>query len=157
MELTMRIVGEDLADIDFGEYSAAEGLSRFFVGIQRGKEVVDVVPVSAGVAVFTAHFSVSPLPDGRTNFLGPYAHGTREARFCYLSWIAEDEVGWKSTFGRVKLHLSPLKWAQVEEAARAGTPIVMRLSLRGKGGKPVFASVPNDAIRWEEEKSSRGR
>jgi len=52
-------------------------------------------------------------------------------------------------FARVKLHLSPLRWVRVEAAARAGTPIVMRLSLLGKGSKPVCASVPVDAIRLE--------
>jgi len=83
MELTIRVVGEDLADIDFGERSAGEGRARLFLGIQRGQEVIDTVPVTAETATFTAHFSVSPLPNGGTNFLGPYAHGTRDARFFY--------------------------------------------------------------------------
>ncbi len=145
----VRIVGEDLADIDFGERSAGEGRSRLFLGIQKGQEAVDTVPATVGSATFTAHFSVSPLPDGGTNFLGPYAHGSRTARFCYLCWLAEDEDGKKSMFSRIKLHLSPLRWARVEAAARAGTPLVMRLSLLGKKGGPVFASIPNDAIHWE--------
>jgi len=149
MELTVSVVGEDLADIDFGERSAGAGRARLFLGIQKGQEVVDTVPVTAGAATFTALFSVSPLPNGGTNFFGPYAHGTRNARFCYLCWMAEDETGEQRMFSRVKLPLSPLRWERVEAAARAGTPIVMRLSLRGKGGKPVYASVPNDAIHWE--------
>jgi len=149
MELMIRIVGEDLADIDFGARSAGEGRSRLFLGIQKGQEVVDMVPVTAGSATFTALFSVSPLPGGRTNFLGPYAHGTRTARFCYLSWLAAGDDGQKSMFSRVKLHLSPLRWARVEAAARAGTPLVMRLSLLGKGGGPVYASVSEDDIHWE--------
>ena len=149
MELMVRIIGEDLADVDFGERGAGEGRSRLFLGIQKGQEVVDTVPVTAGRATFTALFPVSPLPDGGTNFLGPYAHGTRTARFCYLCWLAESEDGKKSMFARIKLHLSPLRWARVEAAARAGTPIVMRLSLLGKRGGPVCASVPDDVIHWE--------
>ena len=148
MELTVRIVGEDLDSIDFGQRSAESGRSRLFLGIQKGQEVIDMVPVTAGSAAFTATFQVSPLPDGGTNFLGPYAHGTRTARFCYLSWLTEDENGHKDMFSRVKLHLCPLKWARVEAAARAGTPIEMRLSLLGKTGGPVCASAPEDAIRW---------
>ncbi len=150
MELRLRIVGEDLAEVDFDERSAVEGRSRIFLGIQKGQEVVDTVPVTTETATFTAYFSVSLLPDGRTNFLGPYAHGTRDARFCYLCWLVEDEAGKQSTFARIKLHLSPLRWGQVEKAARAKTPIVMHLSLLGKGGRPVCASVPDDAIHWEE-------
>ncbi|MBC8135176.1 MAG: hypothetical protein H8F28_04710 [Fibrella sp.] len=150
MELMVRIVGEDLAEVDFGERGTGEGRSCLFLGIQKGQEVVDTVPVTARSATFTAHFPVSPLPDGGTNFLGPYAHGTRTARFCYLSWMVEGEDGQKSMFSRVKLHLSRLRWARVEAAARAGSPIVMRLSLLGKGGGPMCASVPDDAIHWEE-------
>ena len=145
----IRIIGEDLADVDFGERSVGEGRSRLFLGIQKGQEVIDMIPVTAGSATFTALFSVSPLPGGGTNFLGPYAHGTRTERFCYLSWIAEDEDGQKSVFSRIKLHLSSLRWMRVETAARAETPIVMRFSLLGKRGEPVCASVPDDAIHWE--------
>lgn len=149
MELTVRIVVKDMADLDFGERSAGEGRARLFLGIQKGQEAIDTVPVTAGAATFTAQFSVSPLADGATNFLGPYAHGTREARFLYLCWMAEDESGKQSMFSRIKLHLSSLPWERTEAAARAGTPIVMRLSLRGKDGRPVRASVPNDAIHWD--------
>jgi len=39
MELTIRIIGEDLADIDFSERGAGEGRSRLFLGIQKGQEV----------------------------------------------------------------------------------------------------------------------
>lgn len=149
MELTIRIIGENLADVDFGERGAGDKRSRLFLGIQKGQEAIDMAPATDESATFTATFTVSPLPDGGTNFLGPYAHGTRTERFCYLSWIAEGEDGMLGMFSRIKLHLSPLRWARVEAAARAGTPIVMRFSLIGKRGGPAVASVPNDAIQWE--------
>ncbi len=149
MEFTIQIVGEDLAQVDFGERSAGKGRSHLFIGIQKGQEVIETVPATAESATFTASFSVSPLPDGSTNFLGPYAHGTRTARFCYLSWLIEDEDGKRTMFSRIKLHLSPLLWAQVMEAARTKKPLIMRLSLRGKNGGPVCASVPDDAVQWE--------
>ena len=149
MELIVRIVGEDMAEIDFGERNAGEGRPRLFLGIQKGQEVIDIVPVTAGSATFTARFPVSPLPAGGTNFLGPYSHGTRAARFCYLSWLIEGQDGEMSMFSRIKLHLSLLQWARVEAASRAGTPLVIRFSLRGKDGGPVCASVLDDAVRWE--------
>lgn len=149
-ELTVRIIGEDLADIDFGERGAGAGRSRLFLGIQKGQEVINAVPVTEISATFTAHFSVSPLPDGGTNFLGPYAHGTRTARFCYLSWLVEEENGQKSMFSRIKIPLSQLSWAQVEEAVSAGIPVILRFSLLGKRGGPICASVPHDAIHYEK-------
>lgn len=149
MELTIRIIGEDLDKVDFGQYSTSAGQARFLLGIQKGQEVIDAVEADAGTATFTALFTVSPLPEGATNFLGPYAHGTRTARFCYLCWRAEHPNGTVNPFARVKLHLSPLRWERVEAAVQAGTPITMRLSLVGKGGKPVCASVPNESIHWE--------
>jgi hypothetical protein len=149
MELTLRIIAEDLAAIDFGAYSSQEDQSGIFLGIQKDQEVVDTVPVAAGTATFTALLRVSPLSGGGTNCLGPYAHGTREARFCYLSWLSEGGMSHVSSFGRVKVHLSSLRWEKVEAAVQAEKTIVMRFSLLGKGGKPVFASVPSDAIQWE--------
>ncbi|MES2461700.1 MAG: DUF5990 family protein [Armatimonadota bacterium] len=149
MELVVQIIGEDLPAINFGDRGTSENLSRLFIGIQKGNDVVDLVPVTAERAAFTSVFSVSPLPNGRTNFLGPYAHGTRTARFCYLSWLMEGEHGGMSVFSRIKLHLSPLPWARVEAAARAETPIGMRFSLLGKKGGPICASVPEEAIDWE--------
>jgi hypothetical protein len=149
MELTVQIVGEDLARVDFGERGAGLGRSHLFLGIQKGQEVIDLVPVTEASATFTAQFDISPLPGGGTNFLGPYAHGTRTARFCYLSWLAEDEGGNKSMFSRIKIHLSLLRWARVEAAAKAGKPIVARFSLLGKRGGPICASIPDDAIHWD--------
>lgn len=147
MELQIKIVGENVAKVDFGTRSC------ILLGIQKGEEIIDTVEVVAGKspdrATFTAVFAVSPLPDGGTNFLGPYAHGSRAARFCYLCWLEEDKNGTTSRFGRVKLPLSSLRWERVEAAARAETPLVMRFSLAGKNGGPVFASLPVEAIQWE--------
>ena len=106
MELRLDIVGERLTDIDFG----ARDPARVFLGIQKGEEVVDLVPVTADSATFTAQLRVSPLPDGAPNFLGPYAHGPRTARFCYLSWLYDEEDGRMSQFGRTKLPLISLTW-----------------------------------------------
>ncbi len=128
MEFTLKIIAEDLAEIDFSGYGGSARL-----GIQRGKEVVDVVPASIGRAEFTATFRVEQTATGEPNFLGPYAHGTKDARFCYLCWLG----GMNVSFGRVKVHLSGLTWEQVS----ARKPMALRFSLLGKGGKPVFASL----------------
>lgn len=133
-EFTLRIVAEDLDKIDFSSYG-----SRIRLAIQKGKEVEYAVPISAGTAQFEARFRVQPSGEA-VNFLGPYAQGPRDGRFVYLVWLSES-----GSFGRIKLHLSSLRWEQIE----AGKPIAMRLSLLGKGGKPVFATVKNARVSWE--------
>lgn len=152
MELMVRIVGENLAEVDFRWHGnvGKKGRSHFFLGIQKGQEVIDRVGADDGEsATFTALFTVSPLPDGATNFLGPFAQGTRTARFCYLCWLEQEDGQLPHQFARIKLPLSPLRWERVEAAAQAGTPVVVRFSLVGKGGGPVCASIPNESIHWE--------
>jgi hypothetical protein len=150
MELKVDIIGENLAEVDFGPRGAGDGRTRLFLGIQKGDDIVDIVRCDGEQATFPAVFAVSPLPDGATNFLGPYAHGPRAARFCYLCWLAEEAAGQAPVrFARIKLPLGALRWETVEAAARAGTPVGMRFSLVGKGGGPVCASVPNESIQWE--------
>lgn len=153
MELTVQIIGENLEQVRFGEAGkpeTEEDRSRLFLGIQKGQDVVDTVPVTAPEATFTARFEVAELPEGGTNFLGPYAHGKRTERFCYLCWLSEERDGSRRTFSRIKLHLTFLPWERVAAAAIAGTPLVLRFSLVGKGGKPVCASVRQDDIQWED-------
>jgi len=44
-----------------------------YLGIQRGREVVDPVPADRPEATFKAEFRIGRRPGGAPNFLGPYA------------------------------------------------------------------------------------
>ena len=52
-------------------------------------------------------------------------------------------------FGRVKLHLNHLKWADVSKAGARKKPIEVTLELTRDDGKLVYASVRPDAAKWE--------
>src|SRR6185436_5301064 len=104
--------------------------------IQYGNEVIEAVPANRKRVVFKPGFRVAPLPDGKTNFLGPFAKGTQSERFFYLTWVEKREDGHLIMFRRAKIHLSQLPWAEVEKAIHAGKPLSVTLSLTDKRGGP---------------------
>ena len=145
MELKVRVVGEDLPASTFHDGTRLH--ERIRVGLQRGEEMVGAVPIGDGgaSAVFEPTFRVALLPDGRANFLGPYAKGAQAERFFYLVWAGADERGHVSSFRRAKIHLSHLPWDRVEAAARSESPLTVTLSLTDKRGGPRCGSV-RDAV-----------
>jgi hypothetical protein len=158
MELKIKVICEDLPGISFLDVSGGKTLTRdqIHIGIQRGDEVVNAVPANRKRVVFEPEFRVSPLPDGKTNFLGPYAKGTPTERFFYLSWVEKGERGALTMFRRAKIHLTQLRWSQVEEAMRSGRVLSVRLSLRDKRGGPRCGSIRGENVSWQlsEERTS---
>jgi uncharacterized protein DUF5990 len=53
----------------------------------------------------------------RPNWTGPYAHGTRQQRFLYLSQALQEDEGllWVR---RIKVPLTGITWEQIDAAAR---------------------------------------
>lgn len=146
MELKIKVICEDLPGTKFLDKSVAR--EHIYVGIQRGGEVVEAVPANRKRIVFEPEFRVSPLPDGKTNFLGPYAKGTPTERFFYLSWVIKGEEGTLTMFGRAKIHLSHIRWSQIEEAMRSGKPLSVTVSLTDKRGEPRCGSIRGEDVRW---------
>ncbi len=142
MNLTIKVVCEDMPGASFKD-------EQIFLGIQRGEEVLGFVPGDEEGAVFEPEFRVAKQPDGRPNFLGPYAKGTAAERFFYLSWGAKGAGGALGMFRRAKIHLNHLTWEQVEAAAESGEPITVTLSMTDKRGEPRCASIRADVARWE--------
>ncbi len=48
------------------------------------------------------------------NFLGPFAHGPKTARFLYISHRSDGTAAW---IKRIKVPLSSITWAMIEAAA----------------------------------------
>jgi hypothetical protein len=138
--MRVRIVGTNLPGIRFG------GREPVHVGVQRRKEVVDLVPGDAAEAVFDFDVDVVDGPD----FRGPYVHGKRGQRFLYLSWgYASDGGGTDfEMFRRAKLHLSAIDDGLVGEAAAGGGVLEGRLSLTDGRGGPRCASVRPPLVEW---------
>jgi hypothetical protein len=84
------------------------------------------------VLVVEPTFRVEQLPDGTPNFLGPFAHGPRAARFVYLVWRRSG-----ASLGRSKIPLTSINWSQVTSGE---TPELRVRLVDGKGG-PRFATV----------------
>lgn len=149
MEVHIRVTGRELPGL------AWCGHERVHLGIQRGREVVDLVPADAEVAVFDLAVGVTVDPEGRADFRGPYVHGRRGERFLYLSWGDVGPDGRFAMFRRAKLHLSGLP-----EADLAGTVPGALAGLAGHGrfegtlsltdarGGPLCASVRPPRITW---------
>jgi hypothetical protein len=143
--LRVHVIGTELP----GRRFAVEGTAHepVYVGIQRGREVIDAVPADRTRVTFDAEFDVSEQPDGRPNFLGPYAQGDRHDRFFYLSWGVKhgDRL---QMFRRLKIRLGHLRWAEINAAAQSGRPLVVHLKLTDKKGGPLCATPPVTHIRW---------
>jgi hypothetical protein len=151
MELKIKVICEDLPGIEFSDTSAGKSLvyKNVHLGIQHGEEVIKAVPANRKQVVFEPEFRVAPLPNGKTNFLGPYAKGTQTERFFYLSWVTKDEEGNLTGFRRAKIHLSHLLWSQVEDAIDSGRQLSVTLSLTDKKGGPRCASLKGEGIHWQ--------
>jgi hypothetical protein len=121
-----------------------------YLGIQCGDDLLGAVPATQKQAIFEPSFHVSPLPNDQTNFLGPFAKGTPAQRFFYLVWAVKEEGEPLAMVGRAKVHLSHLRWSQVEEAVRSGKPLSVTLSPTDPHGRPRFGSIQGKDVRWQE-------
>jgi hypothetical protein len=125
------------------------GVSGLHLGIQREKAVTEIASADSKRIVFKPTLRVRRNADGSANFLGPYAQGPKDERFIYLNWAATNGKVLTALVGRVKLHLSHLKWEAVAKAAERGKPIRVKLALTNAKGNPVMASVRPDVAKWE--------
>ena len=94
------------------------------------------------------------LGTGAPNFLGPLVQGDAARRFLYLSWRP---VGWRpgqpeppcpAWVRRIKVHLSPITWQQIDEAVKIGGVLEAVVPGTGRDGGPSCASVPLIGGGW---------
>jgi hypothetical protein len=142
------IEGVNLPGRDCG---VAEGYDNVHVGVQRGKEVVDLHPGDAPSARWSFDLVDRDLPDGSVDFGGPFAQGRRGDRFIYLSWGTVDGDGAFTMFRRAKLMLAAIDPTVIAAARRPGTRLVGRLGLTGGDGTPRCAALRPPGIDWSAE------
>ncbi|HEX5068663.1 MAG TPA: DUF5990 family protein [Vicinamibacterales bacterium] len=119
-----------------------------YLGIQKGRDVIDQVPADRPHAEFMAEFRVGKKKNGAPNFLGPYAQGSADDRFFYLSWGVRTESGQFAMFRRLKIRLGHLTWNQIRKAANSQVPIAVALRLTDAKGGPLCATPPATHIKW---------
>ena len=135
--LRIRIVGERLP----GKVVGAN--QNVHIGIQRGEDVVDLVPGDAPSAVFEIDV-VRREDDG--DYRGPYIHGKPGDRFLYLVWADVDPTTGETTrFSRVKLMLAAVPAGVVGKNTKV---LEAYLPLTGADGKVVVASVRPPNVNW---------
>jgi hypothetical protein len=151
MEVTIKVICEHLPGIKFQDPNGDQAIAYepVYLGIQRGNEVIEAVPANRQRVIFEPRFRVAPLTGGKTNFLGPFAKGTPQERFFYLSWVVKNEDGTLTMFRRAKIHLSHLSWSQIEAAVDSGKPLSVTLSLTGKRGDPRCGSIRGEGVHWQ--------
>src|SRR5215212_2247167 len=111
------------------------------VGVQRQRDVVDLVPGDADEAVWDLPIDVLPGRDGRLDFRGPYVHGKPGERFVYLNWGEVGASGGFAGFRRAKLWLGTIGDELLEQAITSRSVIEGRLPLTDRRGGPLCASV----------------
>jgi hypothetical protein len=126
------------------------------VGVQRRKEVVDLVSGDAAEACWDLEIEVGPGRDGTLDFRGPWVHGKPGERFLYLSW--GELLGanrFFHGFRRAKLWLGTIGEERLRRAIETGAVVEGRLGLTdGKGG-PLCASVRPPVIQWSVQEARR--
>lgn len=121
-----------------------ETYGNIHVGLQRGREVVDLHPGDATKADWSFEVTVKRVDDG-FDFGGPFVHGRRGDRFLYLSWGVVDADGFHM-FRRAKLHFSDVAPDVLASAAGTGG-LRCRVQMTDHCGNPRCARVrPPDAV-----------
>jgi hypothetical protein len=142
-ELSIEVIGTELPGIRFAEYEPVH------VGVQKGNNVVDAVPADRKNVEFKLSFRIGVRPDGSPNFLGPFAQGTPNRRFFYLSWGVVKPGSAFAMFRRAKIYLDHIEWKHIRKAIAANKPLRVGIKLTDRKGGPVCASVRDEYLEWE--------
>jgi len=145
-KITIEVVCRNLPGLQFVD---APNNGPVHLGIQKGEEVIEIVPGDRKQVTFRPEFKVTKQPNGAPNFLGPFAKGTPQERFFYLSWGSVGERCGFAMFRRAKIHLNHLSWAQVQKAISGDKPLKVIIDMTDKKGGPLCASVRSDRAKWQ--------
>src|SRR5215468_4558258 len=148
--LRVRVVCSDLPGRRFRDPQRQHAPLRepVYLGIQRGREVVEQAPGDSKRATFLADFRVGRQGDGSPNFLGPFAQGTPADRFFYLSWGVRKRSGQFEMFRRLKIRLGHLGWREIRQSIATRRPMTVKLRLTDRHGGPLCATPPESHIKW---------
>jgi hypothetical protein len=140
-ESAIRIVGQNLPGRSCCRHA------NVHLGVQRNRDVIDLVPADVTAVVFTVPVSVVRDPALGLDFRGPHIHGPRGRRFIYLSWGNIDTGDAFEMFRRAKLNFTTMP-EHILHALAAGSHVQATLNLTGRDGGPLCASIPDTAITW---------
>ncbi len=142
-EVTIEVICRNLPGSCFVDpYNTAAGKHEpVYLGIQKGNEVIEAVPADRKKVTFRPVFRITRQPGGSPNFLGPFAKGTPQERFFYLSWGVMGPNGEFAMFRRAKIHLNHLTWDHLQAALDKNRPLKVVIDMTGKKGDPICGSI----------------
>jgi hypothetical protein len=146
--MLVRIEARDLPGRSCAPSDAPARYENVHVGVQRGREPVELVPGDAASATWDFELVTRPGDDGAIDVGGPFAQGRRGDRFVYLTWGTVDAGGAFDMFRRAKLHLADVDPDVLARAAAGEGRLVARLGLTDACGNPVCARVRPPAVAW---------
>lgn len=146
--MRVRIEGSTLPGRDCGPRSVGESYENIHVGLQRQREVVELVSGDANSAKWAFEVPTRVDVDGAPDFGGPFVHGRRGDRFVYLSWGTVDGAGVFNMFRRAKLHFADVDAATLRAAMDGDETLVAQLGLTDRCGDPICARVRPPDVTW---------
>ena len=117
------------------------------VGVQRRKDVVDLVPGDAPGAAWNLIVD-TVTKDGALDLRGPFVHGKRGDRFVYLSWGTVDDANHFEMFRRAKLMFDAVPDELLRSAQSPGHRLVGTVDMTHDDGMPRCAAVRPPVIAW---------
>ncbi|WP_262282151.1 DUF5990 family protein [Micromonospora sp. MA102] len=147
--MLIRIEGGDLPGRRAGTEADLLRLRNVHVGMQRGAEVVDRVPVDAQEAAWRCEVTSREVDD-LLDVGGPWVHGRPGARFLYLSWGAVTDDRFEM-FRRAKLLFGDVPPELLRAGHDGAGVLVGRLGLTDAQGGPICARVRPPHVRWTLE------
>lgn len=142
--LTVTIEGVDMPGRGCAPAGAGERDGNVHVGVQRAREVVQLVAGDAVRPRWSFDVTVRDLATG-LDFGGPFVHGRRGDRFLYLSWGVVVGDGF-TMFRRAKLHFADADPDTLASARRSGA-LHCRVRMTDACGNPRCARVrPPDGV-----------
>lgn len=139
--MRVRIEGSDLPGLTCEEHT------NVHVGVQRKREVVELVAGNATGATWELPIDLKVGTDGDLDFRGEYVQGKRGDRFLYLSWGEVGPSGEFAMFRRAKLMLAAVPRDVLRAAGNSGL-LVGRLGLTDGCGMPRCAATRPPTIAW---------
>jgi hypothetical protein len=104
-------------------------------GLQDKHEQLQFGDPKDNTLIFDFELTVTQEADGKPNFSGAFAHGTKQDRFLYLTLRRLQAGGWQN-IKRIKIPLKSIPWQQIEEVI--GNPDQrLTASVSGQGAAMV--------------------
>ncbi|MCA1649767.1 MAG: DUF5990 family protein [Acidobacteria bacterium] len=114
--------------------------------LQRGaRELEPAVRTTSTALTFEFVVRVGKRPDGKPNFLGPFAQGPPARRFVYVNSGTHAGQSGSCWTRRAKIPLTDITWALIDEARAKSGALETAIAGTGRDGGPTCGTVRRSA------------